>query len=144
MIEKYKSALGLAAIIIGVGIAWIIVGKMLVPLVERSKVEIKNIYFEIEVSNIKESEVFYKDLLVNSIVDSVSEDSRMLTVKRSKVNLKQVHNVFRHKLNVEVNNIDHIKEYVTEKNIQHTMIDSTLNVLDPDSNLIIFKKSSLY
>lgn len=139
MNEKFKSSLGLAAIILGIGIAWLIIGKMIRPMIKNDRILVQQVYFELETNDINESTEFYEMLFPDSDIDSISVNERIIRLNNFELSIIQVKNVFRSKLNIKVKNLANFESHLKKNEIIFRTEDSKINFYDPDTNLIVVR-----
>lgn len=139
MNEKYKSALGLAAIILGVGISWMVIMYFIKPITQNVNIKIEKITSEIEVTNVNKSAKFYNIVLLNKRSDSLSSEKLNRLLNGNEIGLIETKDVFKSKLSIKVNNIESYKMYLEKNKIPFDVEDTTLIFYDPDSNKIIAK-----
>ena len=135
MIEKLKGSLGLAAIIIGIGIAWVIIGNFIKNDIGSGKMVINKVYFEIEISDIKNSERFYSGLFGKKILANSLIQIKHTTVKLVKTGPEKIN---RSKMVLKIENYKEIIKKLSN-DFYFENPDSLAKIFDPDSNLIILK-----
>jgi len=136
---KLKGFLGLAAIIAGIGILWIIVGKLISPVIEHNKIRVIDIYTEIDTKNIKKGTEFYKTIFTSCKVDSLSEIKRKIKINNRHFIIRQTQTPYRSRLNIKVSSVKNLGEVLLSEKIKFNSNNKTLSFYDRDSNLVFIK-----
>ena len=135
MIDKFKSSLGLAAIIIGIGIAWVIIGSFIKQENSGKKIIFHSVNFELEISDKQKSEEFYSKLFDRKIQIGDNNYVNNTGIKLIQVELE---NIYKSKVVIKSKNYDQTVKFL-KTNFNPVMTDSLTYLFDPDSNLLVFK-----
>lgn len=139
MNAKFKSSIGLAAIIIGIGISWMIVGKVISPMIKSNKLRVQSIKSVLDVKNIKEGTRFYEKVFSGCEIDSLQTDERKIKINSSEFYLVKTEKVYKSRLNVKVSSLKNFEDRLKSEKIDYTAKEKSISFYDPDSNLVLVK-----